>query len=351
MKQSIRIAKKPIHARLIIPGSKSITNRALLIAALADGVSQLSDILISDDTRAFINALLALGITIQLNEAERTCTIYGGGGRLPSSESTVWCAEAGTVIRFLLAACAASRGTYHFDGSAQLRTRPISLLLQILSAQGAKIIPTGAKQLPFTIIGNERFQGGEIEIDASETGQFVSALLMIAPYAKTSVLIKAKEIVSRPYVEMTSAMMAEFGVTVHRLHHGCFSVPVPQRYQGRTYTIEPDFSTASYFFAAAAVTAGQVTIQTVNTKTSRQADVGFLDVLKKMGCIVTENSKELTVHGPKELQGLNVDMRDFSDTFVTLAVIAPFAKTPTTITNIRHARHKESDRMTVVREN
>lgn len=347
MKRSIQPINKPVQASIKIPGSKSITNRALLLAALADGISEISSILISDDTTAQIEALRQLGIMIQYDESHQTCIVAGCNGRFPKKEASIWCAEAGTVARFLLAACATSPGQYFFDGSERLRERPIALLLDALQRQGAKITAT---KMPLTIQGREGLLGGEIEIDGSQSGQFISAILMAAPFAQTPIIIKTTNLVSRSFVDMTCAMMAEFGVLVRRFHHDYFLIPVPQRYTARDYVVEPDLTTASYFFAAAAVTGGQVTIQPVMLAQSKQGDANFLKLLEKMGCAVTENPSGLSVKGPAELHGVNVDMRDSSDAFMTLAAIAPFAVTPTTITNISHTRLQESNRITVMRQ-
>lgn len=350
MKQTIRTIKHPIYAHVVIPGSKSITNRALLLAALSDGVSELSGILISDDTRALIGALRELGIVIQLDEQNCSCLVGGSGGKFPKKEASVWCESAGTVARFLLAACAASPGMYSFDATEQMRQRPIQPLLKALTSQGVTVMPEGAQAMPFSIKSADGLKGGEIEIDSSETGQFVSALLMAAPFSKIPVDITTNDIVNRPYVEMTCALMAEFGVLVRRMHRSRFLIPVPQRYRALNYFVEPDLSTASYFFAAAAVTGGQVSIQAFDSENSKQGDVKFLLILKKMGCEIIENRQVFTVKGPQELKGVNADMRDFSDVFMTLAAIAPFAKTPTTITNIGHTRLQESNRIQSMRE-
>lgn len=349
MKQSIRAVNFPIHARVAIPGSKSLTNRALLLAALAEGVSELFDILISDDTLALIDALHKLGIIVQLDKDNHSVIIAGGQGSFPKKEAAIWCKDAGTIARFLLAACASSQGNYQFDGSERLRERPILSLLRTLTNQGAKIIPTEAEKMPFTLVGTDGLSGGIIEIDGSETSQFASALLMVAPFAKQEVIIKTHDVVSSPYLNMTCEVMADFGVLVRRMHQTRFSVPAPQRYLARDYTVEPDLSTASYFFAAAAITQGTITIQPVNRAESTQADVEFLTVLEKMGCQVEESMSGLLVRGPEVLTGVSVSMRDFSDTFMTLAAIAPFADTPTTITNIGHTRRQESNRITAMK--
>jgi len=349
MKQLIRHRIQPIQARVLIPGSKSMTNRAMLLAALADGVSEITGILVSDDTLAFAQALHELGVRVHLDQANCACIITGNAGRFTKKSTVIWCAESGITARFLLAVCASSAGVYHFDGNEVLCNRPIATLLEVLRRQGIETDPSDVKQMPLTLIGVDGLAGGEIEIDGSESGQFISALLIAAPMARVTMDITTKNVVSNPFVEMTAAMMAEFGVLVRRLPQGRFIVPVPQKYKARHYQVEPDLSTASYFFAAAAVTAGQVTIQPVNLNLSKQGDAAFLKILAKMGCEIISTTTALTVKGAVELRGVNVDMRDYSDTFMTLAAIAPFAKSPTTITNIAHTRRQESDRITAMR--
>lgn len=349
MKKSISVRNTPIQSSVIIPGSKSMTNRALLLAALAEGSSEITDVLLSDDTRALMDALIELGIDLQLDEKKLQVSINGCNGQFPKKNATIWCAEAGTVARFLLAACASSPGVYHFDAAPRMRKRPIQGLLSVLRLQGVTVDPP-TETMPLNLIGIDGLEGGEVFVESSETGQFLSALLMIAPFAKQPVTIETKEVVSSSYVDMTCEMMSDFGVMVHRLHTNRFFVPTPQRYLGMTYAIEPDLSTASYFFAAAAITGGEVTIQPMNRRSSRQGDVNFLSVLEKMGCTVSEHADGLTVKGPVALKGVNVDMRHFSDTFMTLAALAPFATTPTTITNISHTRFQESDRMAVMKQ-
>jgi len=349
MRKVIQIAGYPIQACIEITGSKSITNRALLLAALSNGVCKISNLLLSDDTRAFAGALHELGVMIQLDESSLTGVVNGENGKFPRKEAVIQCNSAGTAARFLLAACASSKGRYHFSASAQLQNRPMLGLIKILCDQGARINPVNAIKIPFAIEGIDGLNGGEIAIDGSETGQFISALLMVAPFAKSPVVIKAGEVVSHSYVEMTCKMMAEFGVPVMHLANSSFAIPQSKHYIARDYKVEPDLSTASYFFAAAAVTGGRVTIQSIDRKQSKQGDVAFLTILEKMGCQVFENENGLSVLGPAKLHGVSVDMRNFSDTFMTLAAIAPFATTPTLITNIGHTRLQESDRIHVMR--
>lgn len=345
MKQAVPSIQTPLHAAITIPGSKSISNRALLLAALADGVSEITNLALCDDTHAMMQALHQLGIVVQLDEVNRSCIIAGCSGQFPRHEANIYCDKAGTVARFLLAACASSAGTFHFDADPQLCARPIEPLVNTLVRQGAKIIPEKKYTLPFTMIGANGLKGGAVEIDAAISGQFVSALLMAAPFAKSLMKITALHLVSEPYVNMTCQMMKDFGVLVRRVYEGNYAVPVPQRYFACDYIVEPDLSTASYFFAAAAITGGEVTIQSIDRDKTTQADVLFITVLEKMGCIVTQTEHGLRVKGPVELRGINVDMRNFPDSLMTLAVIAPFASSPTTMTNIAHARHKESNRI------
>lgn len=349
MKHLIRSTNKPVSAEVLVPGSKSITNRALMLAALSDGVSELFNVKISDDTIVFIEALRSLGVAIILDHEDKSCILGGVNGILPQKRISIWCGDAGIALRFLLATCASSPGTYQFDASQQLRRRPIQSLLHLLCSQGAKVIPEDAQKMPFAILGSDGLLGGEFEIENAQAGQFVSALLMVAPYAKSPILIKTEELINDPFVEMTCAMMAEFGVLVRRMHHARFYVPVPQRYQAMKYCIEPDMTMASYFFAAAAITGGSITIQAINREQSKQADVHFISVLEKMGCIVMESPSGLTIKGPSELRGVNVDMRNFSDSFMALAAVAPFANSPTTITNISRVRLRKLDRIATLR--
>jgi 3-phosphoshikimate 1-carboxyvinyltransferase len=274
--------------------------------------------------------------------------VAGCHGVLPKKTANIWCADAGTVARFLFAICAASPGKYHFDGSARLRQRPMQGLIESVCSQGASIEPHMALNLPLTVRGSQGFQGGTLEVDASASGQFVSALLLAAPFARTPLTINSHDVVSRPFVDMTCAMMAEFGVKVKRLHQERYLIPVPQRYVARDYVVEPDLTTAACFFAAAVVTGGEVTIQPINLNRTRQGDARFLNILQKMGCEVSEKATGLSVRAPATLRGVSVDMRDCSDTFMAVAAIAPFATTPTTITNVGHTRLQESDRISAM---
>ena len=349
MQQPIRQIHGILQANLTIPGSRCITNRALILAALADGVSELSSVNISQATHALINALRQLGIVVQLDEPSRSCIVAGCNGRFPKKQTTVWCEDSGTIARFLLAACSATPGAFYFDGSTHLRKKNFGQLLNILCRQGTQLIPTDAYKMPFTIVGADTQEGGEIILNDTTTSQIASALLMIAPYSRSPFTFTAIDPVNHPLVEMTCSMMAEFGVLVHRVHQGQFMVPVPQRYQANDYVIEPDLALASYFFAAAAATGGEVTIQPTKHLQSKQPNVKLLSVLERMGCRMKETARGFTIRGPEQLHGVDISIRDFSDTFVTLAAIAPFANGPTRISHLGRLRHQESERLLAVK--
>lgn len=355
MNYTLKPLAKPVNATLEIPGSKSITNRALLLGALAKGTSYLSGMLLSDDTLAFLKALTALGVEIVLDVPQKSAQITGCNGRFPNTGITIECQEAGTILRFLTAACATMPGQFHFKGAPRLAQRPIKTLLEVLVAQGAALQPPGHAEIPFTLLGTPHFSGGSWTIASNESSQFLSALLMVAPLAKTATQLKTHQLISRPYVELTCQMMASFGVSVTHADNDAneiiFNIPSPQAYEGRSYAIEPDASTASYFFAAAAITNGAVTVLNINREHCQQGDIGFLKVLEAMGCRVEASAHQITLKGSNSLKGLSIDMSDISDTFITLACIAPFAETPTTITNIAHAQLKESNRIDAVARN
>jgi 3-phosphoshikimate 1-carboxyvinyltransferase len=356
--RSIQPARAGLDVVVRVPGSKSVTNRALLFAALADGESTLDGALVADDTLAFADGLRSLGFEVAWEaaggddaggNAAGRLRVRGATGRIPATEASVWCADAGTAARFLLAACAAGHGRYAFDASAQLRRRPMGLLLEALRAQGAAVEPAGADALPVTVIA-DGLAGGDVVLPGDVSSQFVSALLLAAPLARSSLDIRVERLVSRPYVDMTLAMMAQFGVDTEREDHTSFRVR-PSTYRARNYAVEPDASTASYFFAAAALAPGRVTVPGLRRRGGLQGDVRFLDVLEAMGCQVSDGAEETTVQGPaRALAGLTVDMADIPDTFMTLAAIAPFASSPVTMTGIANVRLKESDRIAAMEE-
>ena len=353
----VRPAREDLDVVVRVPGSKSITNRALLLAALADGTSTLRGVLDADDTAAFAGGVRALGIPVE-PEGPDTWRVEGAGGPFPAGGGDVYCADAGTAARFLLAACAAGEGEFRFDASPQLRRRPLAQLLEVLRAQGARTDPPAAERLPLTLLAGG-LRGGRVRLPGDTSSQFVSALLMAAPLAREPLEIVVDGLVSRPYVDMTLRMMADFGVDAERDGHRSFRV-APGTYRARDYQVEPDASTASYFFAAAAVTGGRVCVAGRRRRDALQGDARFLDVLEAMGCETGEGPDGVAAagsparscaRGPAVLRGLTVDMSDISDTFMTLAAVAPFADSPVTVTGIANVRVKESDRILAMEEN
>ncbi len=346
--RAIRPARSRLDVSVRVPGSKSITNRALLLAALAGGSSTLRGALAAGDTLAFAAGLRSLGFAVA-QDAAGVWRVRGGAGRIPSAEADVWCAEAGTAARFLLAACAAGRGRYRLDAAPQLQRRPLADLLEALRAQGARTEPPDADCLPLTLEARG-LKGGSLRLPGATSSQFVSALLMAAPLGRAPLELAVEGLVSRPYVDMTLAMMARFGVDAERRGHEHFRV-VPAVYGGRDYVVEPDVSTASYFFAAAAVSGGRVKVLGLRREGCLQGDIRFLDVLEAMGCSVRDEPDGVVVAGPGTPAGLSADMSDISDTFMTLAAVAPFASSPVTITGIANVRLKESDRIAAMETN
>jgi 3-phosphoshikimate 1-carboxyvinyltransferase len=333
----------PLNATVRVPGSKSLTNRALLMASLADGTTRLTNALFSDDSCYFANALQLLGFDVHLDADRNEMTVTGGGGRIPAGHAEIFVGNSGTSARFLSAFLTLGNGTYVLDGEARMRERPIQDLVDALQQLGVELEATSGCP-PVTIYANG-LRGGKTQIAGNLSSQFLSALLMVAPYAATSIGIEVvTELHSKPYVDMTLAIMRDFGVGVERQGYERFVIR-PARYASMTeYRIEPDASAASYFFAAPAVCGGTVRV-TGLSRSSKQGDIAFLDVLEKMGCTVREGNDFLEVTGTEVLSGVDVNMSDIPDTAQTLAAIAPFASSPTRIRGIASARVKETDRV------
>jgi 3-phosphoshikimate 1-carboxyvinyltransferase len=343
--QTISPAAGRLDAIAHVPGSKSITNRALLLAALADGASTLAGVLFSDDSHWFLDGLQRLGVTVDIDREQRQVRVQGVGGAPPAAEAALWVELAGTAARFLLAYTCLGHGRYTIDGNARMRQRPMDDLLATLNALGADCRSSGEYQgLPIDVAGCG-LRGGAAGLAGDKTSQFLSALLMVAPYARQDVdLIMTSPLAATPYIDITIHMMADFGAYVQREQYDRFHVAAGQRYQARDYQIEPDASNASYFFAAAAITGGRVRVEALDRQ-SIQGDIRFLDLLEQIGCTVRSGAGWVEVQGPNQLRGIDIDMSKLPDMAITLAVLAPFADSPTNIRNVALIRHHETDRI------
>jgi len=335
---------RPLDATVIVPGSKSLTNRALVVAALADGPTLLTNVLEADDTARMADSLGRLGFSLRTGFAgPGTVLVDGQGGRIPARSSELDAGNAGTAARFLAALVSLGSGHFVIDGSPRMRERPIADLVDGLRQLGVAIdCPTGCPPVRIRASG---LAGGTVTIDGDTSSQFVSALLVAAPCARSPVeIVIGRPLASRPFVDMTLAVMSDFGVEVARDGHRRFSVPCGRYRALASYAVESDATAASYFFAAAAVVGGAVRVERISRR-SRQGDIAFLDVLAAMGCRVEESGGGIEVSGPSELRGLDVDLREIPDTAQTLAVVAPFACSPTAVSGIASARVKECDRI------
>ncbi|MEW1911130.1 3-phosphoshikimate 1-carboxyvinyltransferase [Kitasatospora sp. NPDC085895] len=328
-----------------IPGSKSITNRALLLAAAALGPSRLGAPLVSADTVAFRRALEALGVRVDEQDGD---WVVHGTGRGPHGRARLWCEDAGTAARFLPVLAAAGSGRFEVDGTEQLRARPLGPLVDALVRLGAEVTAGPGGRLPLTV-RTTGLQGGEIALDSTSSSQYLTGLLLSAPLMRSPLTVHAAGLVSRPYIDMTVALMRRFGADVAQGPDG--RLRVTGGYRATDLRIEPDASTASYVFAAAAVSGRSVTVPGLG-RDSLQGDLRFVEVLRRAGAEVEIGEDGTTVTGTGRLRGgFEVDMGDISDTFMTLAAVAPLADGPITVTGIRHARFKESDRIAAVAGN
>jgi len=337
--------KRPIRGRIRPPGSKSLTNRALTCAALARGRSTLRGALDSDDTRVMVECLRRLGLTIDREEGGRRLIVDGCGGAFSEGEIDLFVGNSGTTVRFLTAATTIGRGIYHLDGIERMRQRPIADLIEALTELGADVRSDAGNGCPPVVVHGRGLAGGRARVRGDVSSQFLSGLLMAAPYAIHPVeLLVEGPLVSKPYVEMTLPVMRNLGVAVDVADElSRFTVSCLSHYEAQDYQIEPDASAASYFFAAAAITGGEITVEGL-TRQSLQGDVAFCDCLAQMGCTVTSDADSITVRGGL-LRGITVDMNAISDTVQTLATVALFAEGPTRITHVGHIRHKETDRI------
>jgi 3-phosphoshikimate 1-carboxyvinyltransferase len=342
----IRPLGGPIRALPALPGSKSLTNRALVIAALADGQSTLRGALDSDDTRAMVASLQRLGFSVSWDRAASTIRVAGRGGEIPAEQADLFGGNAGTAVRFLTSLVALGRGRFRIDGDARMRERPIEDLLDALRALGVVTRSERGNGCPPVVVEATGIEGGAATVAGEVSSQFTSGLLLVAPYARRDVRLDVPgTLVSAPFVDMTLGLMRRFGVASTR-HGNSIGVAAGQRYAGHDVTIEPDATAASYFFAAAALLGGEVTVIGLGPD-SLQGDLRFLDVPAAMGAEVRFEPERVTVRGG-ELRGFDEDFTAISDAFLTAAVLAPFASSPSRIRGIAHTRRQETDRVAAV---
>ncbi len=344
--QEYKVKKlKTKDIKVSVPGSKSITNRALLIAAMTKGKTKLKGVLFSDDSRHFLQALVDLGFTVDINEEEKEIVVEGLGGNIPKKEAEVYVGSAGTAARFLTAYLALSDGRFVINASEQMKKRPMKPLFDALVSMGANIeYLENEGCLPIVTGGNAGLKN-EINLDISKSSQFLSALLMTGMLVKGGIKINiTSEKKTGSYIDITRKMMASFGKLV-AFENGEYYVS-DEAYTGVEYQIEPDVSAACYFYAMAATNGCKALVKNVHFD-SMQGDIQFIRLLEKMGCIVEDTENGIEVLGPEkgELRGIDIDMNNFSDQALTLAAIAPFANSPVVIRNVAHLRGQECDRL------
>jgi len=337
-----------IHKVVSVPGSKSITNRALLLSALAKGTTVLRNALFCDDTDRMVDCLRKLGVAVDVNVDEETITVTGHGQAFNVSAVELFVGNSGTTARFITPAIAAGHGLVTLDGVARMRERPMQDLIDAVAQLGGNVASVNGTGCPPLEIHANGLRGGHSKIRANISSQFLSGLLLASPYAKSDSSVEVDgPLLSAPYVLMTIRMMADFGVTVHTEDSfRTFSIASGASYVSPgEYVIEPDASSASYFFAAAAVTGGCVTVRNIH-RGGLQGDTAFTDVLEAMGCQVTDTPVGLCVDARgTTLIGVSMDMNAISDTLMTAAVVAPYCNSPSRFENVGHIRHKETDRL------
>lgn len=343
-------ASGPVSGIAPVPGSKSITNRALALAALADGSTILSNALFADDTARMMDCLRALGFYVDDEPEQEQISIQGQGGLIPANRAAaLFVGNSGTTARFVTPLAALGHGTFILDGVARMRERPIGDLLDALQALGVHAESVAGNGCPPLRINADGLHGGTCTIRADKSSQFLSGLLLAAPCAKGNETVITVEgpLLSAPYITITVEMVRAFGGVINVSDEGrTFHIPGNQTYQTPgTYVVEPDASSATYFWAMAAITGGTVRVPGIG-RNALQGDTGFVDVLAAMGCNVQKGDDFIEVSGTGTLTGGRFDMNEISDTVMTLAAIAPFADSPTIIENIAHIRLKETDRIT-----
>lgn len=344
---------KPVDWTVEVPGSKSMTNRALLIAALANGRTLLKGVLFSDDSRYFLSSLQSLGFQVEIDEAAREVAVTGLNGRIPVENGEIYVGSAGTAARFLTAMLAMAKGTFVIQASEQMKKRPMKPLFDVLTGMGAQITYLEEEGfLPICItgigaeVGDVKKSPRKVKLDISKSTQFLSALMLISPMIKEGLEIEiTSEKKDGSYIRITRKMVSQFGVCVD-FDGNYYRIGADASYHAGEYQIEPDVSAACYFYAAAALTGGRALVKNV-TWECMQGDLKFVELLEKLGCKVEQKPEGIEVIGLEDgrIPSITVDMNDFSDQTMTFAVMAPFAEDVVRIENIGHIRLQESDRI------
>jgi len=304
--------------------------------------------LFSDDTRYMAESLRRLGSEVEVDQEAAYCRVVGSGGRWPSDEADLYVGNAGTAMRFLVAALCLGQGRYRIDGTARMQERPIQDLVDALQQLGARVTCERDTGCPPVLVDADGLPGGDAVISGERSSQFLSAVLIAAPYAQRDVTIKVRdELIAKPYIDMTIRVMGAFGVEVEREEYKEFHVRSGQQYRPRPYAVEPDASSAHYFLAAAALTGGKVRVDGLGRE-SMQGDVRFADLLADMGARVDWEPQSIEVVGPERLAGIDADMNALSDTAPTLFVLGTFTRNAVRVRNIQHVRWQESDRLSAV---
>lgn len=340
--------RNPIRASVRIPGSKSVTHRALCAAALAEGKSLLRGALFCEDTAYTLEALETLGAG--MTRSADDILVSGNSGRVRAirEKANLFLGNAGTAMRLLLSVASLGEREFLLDGSTRMRERPLGGLADALNGLGARISFLGEKGYPPVFVEAHGLEGGVAVVSGKESSQYVSSLLLAAPYARKDTEIHVKGgLASRPYVDMTLKVMQAFGAHVSRQGYKCFFVESNRPYRPHEFIVEADVSSASYFWAAAAVTRGSMTTENVDPFSTVQGDIRFLDLLEQMGCKVEREEGKVSIRGVA-LRGIEADMGDMPDMVPTLASLALFAEGETVIRNVAHLRLKESDRLRVI---
>jgi 3-phosphoshikimate 1-carboxyvinyltransferase len=340
------LAPKPVPelVEVRLPGSKSYTNRALLLSALAEGTSTLSNALFSDDTERMVECLGALGIEVTADSGRRSITVHGKGKPQRTPQEPLYCGNAGTAIRFLTPFCAFGEGAVTLTGNERMRERPIADLIDGMRQLGGEVVDLDGTGCPPIRVSGGGLRGGVCQIEGTHSSQYFSALLLSAARMRDGLVLEVQgDLVSKPYIDMTLAVMARFGIQATHEGYKRLVVPAGQQPKPIDYVVEGDASGASYFLAAAAITGKKVRVGPLPSDTC-QGDRSFVSVLERMGCRFAQVGDSLELAGGP-LHGIEADLNAMSDTAQTLAVTALFAEGPTTIRNIANVRIKETDRI------